>query len=141
MRSTMDTGKHNNGSHNNGNYNNGNYNNGNNGRPTRSLQNVLTLEGLLTILFRHPALLMMSLAGIVLGAGLSAVLLPTYEAQTQILVKHSRVDPPVTSVPGNPIVVSPVVPEEELNSEGVLLKSDDLLRNVVLKCDLNQQLS
>ncbi len=109
-----------------------------NGRHNDSPIHALTLHGLLTAVFRHRALMTISLVGILLGAVLSALIPPTYKAETQILVKHSRVDPVVTSASNNPMLASSTVPEEELNSEGVLLQSDDLLRKVVVACNLHQ---
>jgi uncharacterized protein involved in exopolysaccharide biosynthesis len=88
--------------------------------------------------FRRSRALLLCFFGILLGSILSAVLFPSYRAQTEILVRHQRVDPVVTSEPTSPAVVSSAVTEEEVNSEVELLKSEDVLRRVVTECGLDK---
>jgi len=91
--------------------------------------------------FRRSRALMLCFFGIFLGSVLSAVLWPTYRAQSEILVRRQRVDPVITSEQTSPMVVSSVVSEEEVNSEVELLKSEDVLRRVVTQCGLDKSSS
>lgn len=97
---------------------------------TRDGMPAVTLRDILAPLFRQRCLFVLSLCGILLGTILAAVLQPSqYEAQMEILVKRERVDPAVTPQMAPP---PPAVTEEEINSEVELLRSHDLLENVVL---------
>lgn len=72
--------------------------------------------------------------GIFLGMIGSVLLAPKkYDAEMKILVNRDRVDAVVTPDPGAPVAVQPLagVTEEDLNSEVELLKSRDLLEEVV----------
>jgi len=96
-----------------------------------------TLRDLLAVAFRHRRLVVISFLGIFLGALLSALVLPKqYEAQMKILVKRERADPLVTAESNAQPRSSLNVTEEELNSEVELLKSRDLLEQVVVACGL-----
>src|SRR5437016_723229 len=91
-----------------------------------------TLRDLLAIVFRRQRIMLLSFGGILLGAILAAVLQPNrYQAGMKILVKRERVDPVVTADAAALPQVSVGVTEEEVNSEVELLKSRDLLENVV----------
>lgn len=58
---------------------------------------------------------------------------PTYQSSTAFLVTRERMDPLVTPQSTNQgAVTSPPLTDEEINSEVELIKSDDLLRRVVL---------
>src|ERR1039458_2325220 len=83
----------------------------------------VSLRDVLSPLFRQRRLFMLSLCGILLGAILAAVLLPSqYEAQMEILVKRERVDPVVTTEATTQMTQpAPAVTEEEINSEVELL--------------------
>jgi uncharacterized protein involved in exopolysaccharide biosynthesis len=100
-----------------------------------------TLRDLLAVVFRHRRLVTLTFLGVVLGAILAAVLLPPqYEAHMQILVKHERMDPVITSEPNT--VTQPnsqLVTEQDLNNEVELIKSQDLLVKVVKACSLDQE--
>lgn len=72
--------------------------------------------------------------GIFAGALVAGFLAPRrYQAEMKILVNRERVDPLVSPDPSVPSVAEPqpVVSEEDINSEVELLKSRDLLGNVV----------
>ncbi len=104
------------------------------------LQRAPTLRDAASICFEHWRLILLVFCPILLGAVLSAFTTPrTYEAATEILVKRERVDPIVS--PENEAAASlpPAVTEEELNSEVELLKSRDLLENVVITCGLDRR--
>jgi uncharacterized protein involved in exopolysaccharide biosynthesis len=98
-----------------------------------------TLRDLVAIAFRHRRLVVLSFSGILLGAILVAVLQPNqYESGTKILVKRERVDPIVTAESSALPQFAIGVTEEDLNSEAELLKSRDLLENVVRACNLQR---
>jgi uncharacterized protein involved in exopolysaccharide biosynthesis len=62
-----------------------------------------------------------------------------YEAQTKILVKHERQDPVVSPTSNSDPITPPDLTETELNSEVELIKSHDLLENVVRTMGLQNQ--
>jgi uncharacterized protein involved in exopolysaccharide biosynthesis len=88
--------------------------------------------------FRRSRALLLCFFGIVLGSLLSVALWPSYRAQTEILVRRQRVDPVVSSEQTSQMVVSSVVSEEEINSEAELIRSEDVLRQVVSQCGLDK---
>ncbi|HUC42325.1 MAG TPA: Wzz/FepE/Etk N-terminal domain-containing protein [Candidatus Micrarchaeaceae archaeon] len=84
--------------------------------------------------FRQRRIALWLFAGIFFGALLAGLLAPRkYEAEMKILVNRERVDPVVTPDPSVPVAAEPqaVVTEEDINSEVELLKSRDLLEQVV----------
>jgi len=102
----------------------------------------ITLRDLAMPVFRHRRLVSLIFIGIVLGALLSVLLLPKrFEAEMKILVNRDRVDAAVTPNANAAGLVAPVpaVSEEDLNSEVELLRSRDLLENVVLASGLESQ--
>ena len=102
----------------------------------------LTLREVLAIGARHRRLISLSFLGVLSGAILVAILQPNkYDAAMKILVRRDRLDAVVTADanPAAPPQVSPDITEEELNSEVTLLKSRDLLEQIVLTCDLQHQ--
>lgn len=107
----------------------------NNGQETKSL----TLRDVIAPVFRQRRMASLVFIGILLGAVLSALLLPRkYEAEMKILVNRDRVDAVVTPDQGVPIGAQQLaaVSEEDINSEVELLKSRDLLEKVVIACGL-----
>lgn len=99
---------------------------------------VVTVRDLVAVLFRQRRILLSSF-GIffVLAILLSGALTPPYRAGMTILVRHRRLDPVVTSQSSTPPeMFSSEITESELNSEVQLLKSEDLLRKVVLDSNL-----
>jgi uncharacterized protein involved in exopolysaccharide biosynthesis len=100
-----------------------------------------TLRDLLAPLFRRKMLLGLVFFGIVLGAVFAAIAVSgLYEASMTILVNRQRLDPMVTSEATLQTPPStPPVTEEEVNSEIELLKSADLLREVVLANGLQER--
>ena len=110
---------------------------------TQQENQVLSLTGrdLLAIFFRHQRMITISFVGVLLGAVLAAVVLPKYEAQTELLIGRERVDPVVSPEQGDPVTLHAQVTEEELNSEMELLHSEDVLRKVVVACGLDQRRS
>jgi len=102
-----------------------------------SIQRLPTLRDFATPLFRHQRIVLYTFLSLLLVTILGILLLPKdYEAKMKILVKRERMDAPVS--PGRDTTISGPsdVTEEELNSEVELLKSRDLLENVVVTCNL-----
>jgi uncharacterized protein involved in exopolysaccharide biosynthesis len=99
----------------------------------------LTTRDLVAMGFRHRKALLISFFAVLLATAITAEILPRYEAHTEILVHRQRVDPVASAQPGSPVVVNDTVSEEELNSEAELLKSDDVIRPVVLTLGLEKQ--
>ncbi len=96
-----------------------------------------TLRDLVAIVFRRRRMLALCFGGMMLGTVLATVLIPSeYRSQTQILVKRERVDPVVSGEQSTPVQVRSEVSEEELNSEIGLIQSEDVLRKVVVSCNL-----
>jgi uncharacterized protein involved in exopolysaccharide biosynthesis len=101
-----------------------------------------TLRDGLAIGFRHKRVLILCFGGVLLGTVLAAILIPpSYRAETRILVKRERVDPVVSSSQSVPAPSRDEVTEEQLNSEAALVESDDVLRQTVLSCGLQQRKS
>jgi uncharacterized protein involved in exopolysaccharide biosynthesis len=97
-----------------------------------------TLRDAVMPLFRRRRLATIIFLGVFVGALLGGLLAPReYEAEMKILVNRSRVDAVVTpDADAQPTVAVPEVSEEDLNSEVELLKSRDLLEQVVLAYSL-----
>ena len=98
----------------------------------------ITLRDALMPLFRRRMLATIIFLGIFGGVVIGELLAPhEYEAEMKILVNHSRVDTIVTpEADTQPIAAIPEVSEEDLNSEVELLRSRDLLEQVVVACGL-----
>jgi uncharacterized protein involved in exopolysaccharide biosynthesis len=97
------------------------------------------LRDVLTIVFRHKRVVVLSFLGILTGAVLAAVFRPTeYRASTQFLIERERLDPIISPGQSTPPGTRGEVTEEELNSEVELIKSTDVLRQVVVSCGLDQ---
>jgi uncharacterized protein involved in exopolysaccharide biosynthesis len=101
-----------------------------------------TLRDFVAIGFRHKRLLVLCFSGLVLGTIVAALMIPPkYQAVTKILVKRERIDPVVTPQKSDNMQVKEDISEEELNSEIELMMSDDVLRQTVLTCGLQQHKS
>jgi len=110
-------------------------------RTEHELRPRVTLRDAVMPLFRRRRLALTVFLGIFAGAVLGGLLAPReYEAEMKILVNHSRVDAAVTpDADAPPTAAVPEVSEEDLNSEVELLKSRDLLEQVVVTCGLASQ--
>jgi uncharacterized protein involved in exopolysaccharide biosynthesis len=112
----------------------------NGGHGEMGLASRITLRDLLAIGFRHQRLVVASFLLIASMAFVVLLLRPAqYEAQMKILVKRERVDPLVSSEESTQTPLSFGVTEEELNSEVELLKSRDLLTQVVIEEGLHEK--
>jgi succinoglycan biosynthesis transport protein ExoP len=99
-----------------------------------------THRDFLAIGFRHRRLIVVSFFGVFLGGLVVALLQPRkYESHLEILVRRERAEPVIT--PGA-LQEAPqydaAVTEQEVNSEVGLLKSQDLLEQVVVACGLDR---
>src|SRR5580658_7620943 len=98
-----------------------------------------SLRDVLTIVFRHKRVVVLSFLGILTGAVLAAVFTPAeYRASTKFLIERERLDPVISPGQSTPTEARGEVTEEELNSEVELIKSADVLRQVVVSCGLDR---
>ena len=99
-----------------------------------------TARDVAAIGFRHQKVLVLCFIGVVLGVGLSSLILPAkYRAETKLLVKRERLDPVVSPQENAPLTFHDTVSEEEINSEIELITSNDVLQKVVKTCDLDKK--
>jgi uncharacterized protein involved in exopolysaccharide biosynthesis len=85
----------------------------------------------MAVFFRQRRLVLISFAGIFLGALLYGLIAPAYESQMKVLVQKGRVDPAVSPAPTqSPQFERQEVTEEELNSEVELLRDEEILGRV-----------
>ena len=98
-----------------------------------------TARDVVAILFRQWRTLLFAFVSVVFLALISGLWAPKYEAHMKILVLRQRMDVAVSAEPNAPAQVPPAVTEEELNSEVELLRSDDLLRKVVIATGLQHR--
>lgn len=97
-----------------------------------------SLRDLVSVVFRRKRLILLSFAGLFVGALLAIIVLPaTYEAQMKILVEHERIDP-VVSTQGNVIETDRGLTPDEISSEVELFQSRDSLKQAVLDCRLDE---
>jgi uncharacterized protein involved in exopolysaccharide biosynthesis len=95
-----------------------------------------SLRDFLSVVFRRKRLILLSFGGLLLGAVLAILILPsTYEAQMKILVQRARVDP-VVSTQGNVIEADRNLTPDEISSEVELFQSRDSLKQAVVDCGL-----
>lgn len=98
-----------------------------------------TVHDFLAIGFRRRRLIVATFLGILITGALIALLLPArYESEMKILVRRERADSVVSPTRDAAFQLRTFVTEEELESEAELLKSRDLLRKVVVACNLHQ---
>lgn len=98
-----------------------------------------TARDLVAVLFRQRWIVLGAFLAVILLVFLSGLWTRKYQAQMKILVLRQRMDAAVTAQPNAPPEATPEVTEQDLNSEAQLLRSDDLLRNVVLETGLENQ--
>jgi uncharacterized protein involved in exopolysaccharide biosynthesis len=96
-----------------------------------------TLRDWLVPIFRHKWTFALTFCGIALGAIFAAsVFSSQYEASMEILVNPQRLDPLMTSESTSTQISPHPVTDEDINSEIELLKSPDVLRQVVVATGL-----
>ena len=105
-----------------------------------SRRSLPTLRDIFVVLFRQRRPMTVVFVVVVMVILASGVWVPKYEAQMKILALRQRSDVIVTPSANAPANFSnDQVSEEDINSEVELLRSDDLLRKVVLTKGLNRQ--
>jgi uncharacterized protein involved in exopolysaccharide biosynthesis len=98
-----------------------------------------TVRDLVAVLFRQKRVIIGTFLAVLLLVILSGAWTKKYEAHMKILVLHQRVDGVVSAQPNAPPESTPEITEEDLNSEVELIRSEDLLRDVVLATGLDRQ--
>lgn len=110
------------------------------GRDTQGSYSFSTRD-LIAIGFRHKRAVVMTFWSLLAGAILATILMPAdYQASTKFLVERSRIDP-VVSAGHEAGAIKTDVSEEEMNSELEILKSDDVMRQVVVAVGLHHRRS
>ena len=88
-------------------------------------------------IFRQRNVFLICFLLVIAGFLLSGQFRPKFQSEMKILVRKQRVDPIVTTGQNsNPELMALAVTEEEINSQVELLKSEDLLKEVVLEAGL-----
>ena len=96
-----------------------------------------SLRGLLGPIYQHRWAALLTFVVIFGGATVGILLIrPEYSSTMKVLVKRERMDPVMTPSANASAQTSQDVTEEELNSEVEILKSRDLLEQVVLAAGL-----
>lgn len=110
---------------------------------TRQIQGSysFSMRDLVAIGFRQKRAVVIAFCSLLLGAIVATILMPAdYQGSTEFLIERARMDPVVSPGHEGGMVKSEVT-EEELNSEVELLKSDDVMRQVVVATGLNHHKS
>ena len=104
-------------------------------------QTALTVRELVEIGYRRRRTFGLCFTVIFLGAVLAAAVMPKrYESELKILVHRERADPLVTAQQTAAMEQNlPSLTEEDINSEVAILRSEDLLENVVTACGLQNR--
>ena len=98
-----------------------------------------TRREIATRIFRQRTIFLVVFLSVFLGFIITGQFKPKYLAEMKVLVLKQRVDPLVTAgQESTPQLQGMVITEEDLNSEAEMLKSGDLLHNVVLQAGLVQ---
>src|SRR5215472_15293519 len=105
------------------------------------LPSTVTARELLEMGYRRRKTFAWCFAAIFLGAIVIAAVMPKrYESELKILVHRERADPLVTAQQTAAMEQNlPSLTEEDINSEVALLRSQDLLENVVTSCGLQNR--
>lgn len=98
-----------------------------------------TARDLVAVMFRQRWIILGCFVGVIFLVFLSGLWTTKYQAQMKFLVLRQRMDAPVSAQPNIPSGSTPQITKEDLNSEVQLLRSDDLLRSVVLQTGLEKQ--
>ena len=98
-----------------------------------------TLREIAAVFFRQRRVILGSFVAVIVLVLASGIWMLKYEAHMKFLVLRQRTDAVVTASANAPSQDTGAITEEDLNSEVELLRSDDLLRNVVLKTNLQHR--
>jgi uncharacterized protein involved in exopolysaccharide biosynthesis len=107
--------------------------------PSKSEPAQVSVRDVASVLFRHKLILCATFLTVVLGTVVFTLLTPNeYESRMKILVKNTRSDVQITPerTNGSTGNYPEDVSENQINSEIELLTSTDLLKQVVVECDL-----
>lgn len=97
---------------------------------------------LVAIGFRYKRAVLITFAAVLAGAILATIFYPyDYQASTEFLIERARIDPVVNPGRDSGGAAKSEITEEDLNSEVELVKSDDVLRQVVLATGLQNHQS
>ena len=99
-----------------------------------------TLRETLTVAFRHKQSICLALIlPIVASVGIAFMLTPQYEADSKILIRVGREYIPQTDAPvgGNTVMPSPTM-QETIDTEGEILTSNDLLRELLQRVTIRR---
>jgi uncharacterized protein involved in exopolysaccharide biosynthesis len=97
-----------------------------------------TARDILAVVFRQRRAMLIAFGLVILGAAVSGLWVPKYEAKMKILVRRQRSDEILSASSNAPSpLFNDQVSEQEINSEVELLHSDDLLRQVVTATGLS----
>jgi uncharacterized protein involved in exopolysaccharide biosynthesis len=98
-----------------------------------------TARDVAAVLFRQRRTILATFIGVLVLVAASGIWTRKYEAQMEILVLRQRADAVVTAGADAPAQMSSAVTEEDLNSEVELIRSDDILRKVVVETGLQNK--
>jgi uncharacterized protein involved in exopolysaccharide biosynthesis len=106
----------------------------------RKALSTFSSRDLIAIGFRYQRTILIAFCAMLLGTVLAALLQPSdYQASTKFLIERARLDPVVSPGKDASAQPPPAVTEEELNSEVELVRSDDVLRQVVVTSGLDKR--
>jgi uncharacterized protein involved in exopolysaccharide biosynthesis len=95
-----------------------------------SLRSTSLRDGL-SVVFRRKWLVILCVVATISAALLAALVLPRYHGEAKILVNRERVDPILSSTPEMGNFAQPVVTDEDLRSEVEIMRSTEVLTQVV----------
>lgn len=98
-----------------------------------------SLRDVLSVAFRRKRLVLACIVVTLLVAILAGLVLPRYHGEAKILVERERVDPVLSPTPelsSYTLAAQPIVTDEDLRSEVEMMKSTDVLSNVVKELGL-----
>jgi uncharacterized protein involved in exopolysaccharide biosynthesis len=113
--------------------------NGNAGLSWPERRPLPTTRDIAAVVFRQRWTILAIFTIVLVGALVSGYLAKKYEAHMKILVLRQRIDEAVSAEPNVQTQVSPDISLEDLNSEVELLRSDDVLRKVVIANNLQSR--
>jgi uncharacterized protein involved in exopolysaccharide biosynthesis len=90
----------------------------------------------LSVVFRRKWLVLLCVVATISAALLAALVLPRYHGEAKILVNRERVDPILSPTPEIGNFAQPIVTDEDLRSEVEIMRSTEVLSEVVKEMDL-----
>src|SRR5579872_830064 len=95
-----------------------------------------TLRDIASVFFRQRRVILIAFIGVIVMVLLSGIWIRKFEAHMKIIVLRQRTDTIMSAGASAPVQDAGAITEEDLNSEVELLRSDDLLRKVVVAAHL-----